>query len=68
MLAETFMVLVVPIPFMEKNILTLHSIDVLIWKPYFVNKKREQLPQDIFQLLNFTVDEAVMAFRERCLQ
>lgn len=48
MLAETFMVLVVPIPFMEKNILTLHSIDVLIWKPYFVNKKREQLPQDIF--------------------
>ena len=28
----------------------------------------KRLPQDILELLNFTVDEAVMAFRERCLQ
>ena len=66
------MVLVVLIPFVERNILTLHSIDVLIRKSYFVLRRRrrrmKRLPQDILEQLNFTVDEAVMAFRERCLQ
>lgn len=28
----------------------------------------KRLPEDILEQLNFTVDEAVMAFRERCLQ